>query len=59
MDNFEILKNIIEGKVNINDIDSETKGKLIKMCEDRLNEVERKIKEKNKQIEVMLKIINK
>lgn len=57
MNDFEILKKIVEGKIDIREIDSETKQRLIKMCKQRLEQVEKKIEEKNEQIRKLEEII--
>ena len=56
---FDYLKEIIEGKVNIKDLDKDLKNRLIKLCNARLEEVNNIIIETDKEIEKTKDIIKK
>lgn len=56
---FEILKQIIEGSVNIEDLDENLKYRLLDLCDNRLVEVNQKIKETEKKIEKAEEILEK
>ena len=46
---FEILKEIVNGNINIKDLDTPLKMRLIGICNNRLNQINEKIKyEKSK-----------
>ena len=59
MKDFEILKQIIEGSVNIEDLDENLKYRLLDLCDNRLVEVNKKIKETEKKIEKAEEILEK
>lgn len=59
MDDFETLKKVIEGELNINEIDSQTKQRLVIICKQRLRQVEKKIEETNEKIMELEGIIKK
>ena len=56
---FEILKQIIEGSENIEDLDENLKYRLLDLCDNRLVEVNKKIKETEKKIEKAEEILEK
>ena len=61
IDDVDVLKNIIDGKIEISNIDDETKIRLIKLCENREQEVREKItdlKNKAQKMDKLLNIIN-
>lgn len=51
IDDFEYLRGIIEGKIQIKDLDKELKKRLIKLCNTRLAEVNKEIEKIDAQIE--------
>lgn len=59
MDDFEVLKKIIKKEISIDNLEFETIERLTRMCETRLKDVERQIKEKKEQLQKLEKIINK
>ena len=59
MNDFEILKKIMKKEISIDNIDFETMERLTRMCENRLKDVEKQIKEKNEQLQKLEEIINK
>lgn len=59
MNDFEILKKIMKKEISIDDIEFETMERLTRMCESRLKDVERQIKEKKDQLQKIEEIINK
>lgn len=48
---FEILKKIVNKELSFKDVDYETKIRLIKLCDNRINEINEKIKEYDRKIE--------
>ena len=58
LDDFEVLKGIIEGKIEIQKLDKDLKKRLIVICNNRLNEVNQKIEDKDVEIVKMEKIIS-
>ena len=55
---FEILKEIVNGKIRIEDVDLEIKKRLIEMCEKRLeclNDDIKKIKSNTEQVKEITK----
>lgn len=56
---FEILRNVVQGSVNIKDLDKDLKLRLIDICNNRLIEVNKKIEDTNNDINRMKKIIDK
>lgn len=46
LSDVEILKELVEERKNIRDIDSETKKRLIELCNNRTKEVREKIEER-------------
>lgn len=51
LSDFEILKKIVNKELSMNDVDLETKVRLIKLCDNRINDI-------NKKIEIIDKKIN-
>ena len=49
---FEILKKIVNKELSFKDVDYETKIRLIKLCDNRINEINKKIKEYDRRIEL-------
>lgn len=61
VDEFAVLKNFMEGKIDISQIDNETKKRLICICNDRLEGIKKQINDKSnkiKQMEGLLADIN-
>lgn len=58
MDDVDILKNILDGKLEISNIDDETKIRLIKLCENREQEVRQKITDLKNKAQKMDKLLN-
>ena len=56
---FEILKQILNGSVNIEDLDEDLKYRLLDLCNNRLIDVNKKIKETEKKIEKAEAILEK
>lgn len=50
LDDFEYLKGIIEGRIDIKELDIGLKRRLVVLCEKRLDEVNNQIEQKDKQI---------
>lgn len=48
---FEYLKGIIDGKINIKDLDKDLEKRLIDICNNRMKEIDREIEKKEYQIE--------
>lgn len=48
---FEILKKIVNKELSFKDVDYETKIRLIKLCDNRINEINKKIKEYDRRID--------
>jgi hypothetical protein len=63
LDDLEILKEVMNGKIHIQDLDTDTKNRLINMCKNRLEEIDKEIEkihnktEKMKQLTLELKQI--
>ena len=49
---FEILKKIVNKELSFKDVDYETKIRLIKLCDNRINEINKKVKEYDRRIEL-------
>ena len=47
---FEILKKIVNKELSFDDVDFETKIRLIKLCDKRIDEINKKIDEYDKKI---------
>lgn len=58
MDDVDILKNLLDGKLEISNIDDETKIRLIKLCENREQEVRQKITDLKNKAQKMDKLLN-
>lgn len=58
LEDFEVLKNIIEGKTKIENIDIDLKKRLIVICNKRLKKVNESIKERELEIYRMEKLIS-
>ena len=61
MDDFDLLKKLIEGRVDIAEIDNESKKRLIAICNNRLEGIHKQIYDKKneiRQMESMLAEIN-
>ena len=56
-EDFEVLKLLIEGKINIKELDNELKQRLITICNNRLNYVNKKNNEKDIEISRLEKIL--
>ena len=50
LDDFEILKKIVNKELSIKEVDLETKIRLIKLCDNRINEINKKIADYDKRI---------
>ena len=55
---FDILKDIVNGKVQIKDLDIATEKRLIKLCDNRLRQMNEKIREKDIEIANIEKLLN-
>jgi len=58
-DDLNCLEEIISGKINIRDLDKDTKKRLIKLCENRLEEVRKEIAKKERQIAYSKEILQR
>lgn len=61
MDDFDLLKKLIEGRIDIAEIDNESKKRLIAICNNRLEGIHKQIYDKKneiRQMESMLAKIN-
>ena len=58
MEDIDILKQVLEKKINLQDLDDETKIRIIYLCKKRINQINEKIEDRNKSIIMMDKIIN-
>lgn len=56
-EDFEILKQVNEGNIKIKDIDINTQNRLIKLCSNRLNGLDKKMNMLDDEI-MRLKILN-
>ena len=45
LNDMEVLRELVEGRKMVNDIDIETKKRLIKLCDSRTKEVKEKVEE--------------
>ena len=59
IDDFIYLKLIMEGKAQIKDLDKDLKRRLINLCNERLNEVNKEIAKKERQIKKAEEILEK
>lgn len=59
LDDMEILKDILNGKIQIKDLDDDLKARLINLCNKRTEEVNKKIEDKKKEIEQIRKVLKK
>lgn len=50
INDFDILKDVVNGKIQINDLDIETEKRLIELCDNRLRQIKEKIREKDLEI---------
>ena len=55
---FDILKDIVNGKIQIKDLDIDTEKRLIKLCDNRLKQMNEKIREKDIEIANIEKLLN-
>lgn len=53
IDDFELLKKLMEGKIDISEIDNESKKRLISICNNRLDGVKKQIRNKKNEIKQM------
>lgn len=53
LEDFEILKNIVEGNLSIKQLDNDTKRRIIDICNNRIVSVNKMISDKNMEIEKM------
>lgn len=53
LEDFEILKDVMNEKIQIQDLDADTKRRLINMCKNRLEEIDNEIKEIHNKTEKM------
>lgn len=53
LSDFEILKKLINKELDMNEVDNDTKMRLIALCDDRLKEVNKKIETVKRKIEKM------
>ena len=58
MEDIDILKKVLDNKIKIQDLDDETKIRIIYLCKKRINQINEKIEDRNKSIIMMDKIIN-
>ena len=58
MEDIDILKQVLEKKINLQDLDDDTKIRIIYLCKKRVNQLNGKIEERNKTIQIMEKIID-
>lgn len=59
LQDFEILKSIVEGKTNIKDLDRDVKIRLIDICNRRLDEINKKIEDTKSEINKIESLILK
>lgn len=59
LQDFEILKRIVEGKTKIKDLDKDLKIRLIDICNTRLYEINKKIEDTKSEIEKIDNLILK
>lgn len=57
IDDFEILKEIIDGKSDIKNLDVDTKKRLIELCSNRLDDINKKIHNKTLEIKRLKEIL--
>jgi len=53
VEDFALLKKLIEGKIDIAEIDNESKIRLISICNNRLDGVKKQIRDRNNEIRKM------
>lgn len=59
VDDLECLEGILSGKINIRDLDKYRKKRLIKLCDNRLEEVRKEIEKKERQIAYAQEILQR
>lgn len=57
MNDFDILKNVLSGNTSVYDLSDEMKQKIIILCNGRIEEIDKRMKSRNKQFEELQKIL--
>lgn len=55
LSDFDILKKIVNKELRMEDVDLDTKIRLIKLCDNRINDINKKIEVIDKKISMMTK----
>ena len=55
LSDFEVLKKIINNELHMEDVDVDTKIRLIQLCDDRINDINKKIDDIEDKISKMTK----
>ena len=55
LSDFEVLKKIINNELHMEDVDVDTKIRLIQLCDDRINDINKKIDDIDDKISKMTK----
>lgn len=58
LEDFEILKNVVTGKIAIKDLDIEVEKRLITLCNNRLKSLNERITVENMKIDRLEKLVN-
>ena len=58
LDDMEVLKDIINGNKKIKDLDEDVKIRLIKLCQKRSQQLDKKIENKDKDLKMLEEMIN-
>lgn len=58
LEDFEVLKDVINGKIEIKDLDIDLEKRLIVLCNNRINEINKKIAVKDLEIAKLRKKIS-
>jgi len=59
INDFECLKLIAEGEINVKNLENGQKLRLISLCDERKEDIDIKIKEANEKIKKMTNMLNK
>lgn len=59
LDDLDCLEGILSGKINIRDLDKDRKKRLIKLCDNRLEEVRKEIEKKKRQVAYAQEILKR
>ena len=58
LEDFSALKGLMEGTIKLEQLDEETKIRLIDLCNDRLDVMKQKVEEKRKEADALEKLLD-